>query len=881
MDVVALEKTEEYQGRYRVERTLGAGGMGVVYLAEDIKLGRKVAIKQLRSDMTGNSAEARFRSEAQLLARLNHPNIVRLYDVIEEEHKIALVMELVEGVTLKEWIREQTSTLPEKLDLLMQVSLGLGKAHCLGIIHRDLKPENILVTVDGVAKITDFGIAKALDCDQQLTREDHIAGSVQAMSPEQLQGTPLDARSDLFSLGCIAYELLCGCKPFERKDISALAFAQQIINKPHIPPQKSWPDIPKPLGALLDRLLGKHPEQRPDSALQVYEALEIIRKFGIDADTHQYSDTVTQLLIKPRKKYKRISTLIAGLALLFAGGVWGWRSLTQLTPQYIAVLPIEIGGEISGGDNASTLVRAMVRQALTSTPGGLESSALVNFTPDENSSQEQQLKKLHEKGVTDVLFAHLDCMQQRCNIELQRINPENNQVKEQASFLFLSEHRQESQYTISNSSLALFPSGYQKQVSGKVKMESSDYNLYLTLLAKLNKNDTPLTEEDLDHLEELIGKYPRNVNLYKLYADFAARIFIITNNNKLLTSTMGILSSADISGADEITLLEAQLKIRSIDADKKGFETILKKLEKRGYPSAHLFAESSRFHFSNGSYSEGLIYAQKAVALSPSANHLYLVAITQVASGDYSSPKEVLNKLFESNPQYWPAYALLGVIELENGNLDTAQAAIQMVPEAHRSWRTKSNLGTIFFLQGNYREALKIYLDILESSPSNIQMISQVAEAYAMLSDHKNAEKFLNRLLQTTEGKSDFRSQRYRAVALANLGQVSLSISMIKELLQKAPDDTYVKYSAAQVYAIAQEWRSAGYHIEQLLAQGMSAVWFILPEFQQLCAQPIAIEASLNSICQYPKPERGQYPLPDHRKQNAFPFQDQHTSTKN
>ena len=95
MDVVALEKAEVYQGRYRVERTLGAGGMGVVYLAGDVKLGRKVAIKQLRSDMTGNSAEARFRSEAQLLARLNHPNIVRLYDVLEEDHNIALVMELV------------------------------------------------------------------------------------------------------------------------------------------------------------------------------------------------------------------------------------------------------------------------------------------------------------------------------------------------------------------------------------------------------------------------------------------------------------------------------------------------------------------------------------------------------------------------------------------------------------------------------------------------------------------------------------------------------------------------------------------------------------------------------------------------------------------
>lgn len=349
MDVVALEKTDVYQGRYRVERTLGAGGMGVVYLAEDVKLGRKVAIKQLRSDMTGNSAEARFRSEAQLLARLNHPNIVRLYDVLEEDHNIALVMELVEGVTLKEWMREHNATLAEKLDLLMQICQGLGKAHCLGIIHRDLKPENILVTNDGVAKITDFGIAKALDCDQQLTREDHIAGSVQAMSPEQLQGAPLDARSDLFSLGSIAYELLCGYKPFERGDKSALAFAQQITSKPHIPPQHAWPEIPKPLAALLDRLLAKRPEQRPESAERVFEALELVRKHGIDRNTLQYSETVTQLLIKPRKKRRLIGSTLAILTIVGAFVFWGWKTLTYLPSQYIAILPTQINGVVQGG----------------------------------------------------------------------------------------------------------------------------------------------------------------------------------------------------------------------------------------------------------------------------------------------------------------------------------------------------------------------------------------------------------------------------------------------------------------------------------------------------------------------------------------------------
>ncbi|MFA0811705.1 serine/threonine protein kinase [Microbulbifer epialgicus] len=601
MDVVALEKTEKYQGRYRVECTLGAGGMGVVYLAEDMKLGRKVAIKQLRSDMTGNSAEARFRSEAQLLARLNHPNIVRLYDVLEEKHSIALVMELVEGVTLKEWMREHTPTLAEKLDLLMQICQGLSKAHSLGIIHRDLKPENILVTVDGIAKITDFGIAKALDCEQQLTREDHIAGSVQAMSPEQLQGAKLDARSDLFSLGSITYELLCQAKPFERGDKSALAFAQQITSSPHILPQKSWPEIPKPLAALLDRLLSKRPEQRPDSALQVYEALELVRKHGIDANTQQYSETVTQLLIKPRKKTGKITTVFMGLILAGTTAFWGWKTFMQLPPQYIAVLPVEINGTVRGGKNAEVLVKAMVRQALLGTPSQLKSSALVSYNPIEGENYEEQLKKLQNKGVTDALLARLDCMQLRCNIELQRINPVDSQIRQQTGFVFLSDKRQEAQYTIGNNALQLFSKNYRKEPNQEIRMDNEDYSRYLTLLSKIGGDQT-IQAADQEILKELIGTYPQNTNLYSAYAKASAVLFATTNDNRLLSEALGILTSAEGFITNETALLEAKLLIKSLGSDRKGFESILKKLQTRGHPSAHLLAQYSRFQYMHGSH---------------------------------------------------------------------------------------------------------------------------------------------------------------------------------------------------------------------------------------------------------------------------------------
>jgi len=854
MDVVALEKTEVYQGRYRVERTLGAGGMGVVYLAEDVKLGRKVAIKQLRSDMTGNSAEARFRSEAQLLAKLNHPNIVRLYDVLEDDDSVSLVMELVEGVTLKEWLRENNAALAQKLDLLMQICQGLSEAHCLGIIHRDLKSDNILVTNDGIAKITDFGIAKTLDCDQQLTREDHIAGSIQAMSPEQLQGAKLDARSDLFSFGGIAYELLCGSKPFERDGMNTLAFAQQISSRPHIPPLQSWPEIPKPLAALLDRLLGKRPEERPDSAQQVFEALTFVREHGIDTSTQQYSETVTKLLVKPRKKRGRMLAALAGIALAGVGAFWGWHSFMQLAPQYIAVLPVQLHGKVRGEENAETLVTAMVRQALMNTPSQLKSSALVTYTPKKGAPLEEQLQRLRTQGITDALQARLDCVQVRCSIELQRINPRDSQVRQQASFVFLTDKRQEAQYTITNNATELFGKDYQGEPSEYKRMIAEDYNRYLTILTKAESTTSEaVSRSDLDTLKELIASYPQNINLYLLYAEAATDLFLTINDNKLLTDALGVLDGAKETNINQTDLLEAKLLVKSFSQDRPGFELILKELQSKGHPSAHLLANFARFQFTQGKSLEALEYAKEAAALQPSAGNLYLIAMNQVASGNYESAKKTVTELIERYPEHWSAHSLKGVIELETGNLEAAEQAIAFVPEKFRSWGAKNNLSTVYFLQGKYDKALELYQEILSQSPDNLTVISNIAEAFLMLDRPELAKAEYAKIVQLTSANQDTESAtqalRIRAMALANLGQQMEAIALVTKLLQLSPNDIDTKYIAALVYALSGEWRSANYYIEELLHQDMGTKWFILPAFKQLCTQPQASKKAIAAIC--------------------------------
>ena len=212
-------------GVYRLEQLLGEGGMGAVYRALDTKLNRAVAIKFLSNDVADALARRRFQREAQLASSLNHPHILTVHDADEFEGRQYLVTELVDGGTLRDWTKAGRRGWQDIIETLVGVADGLAAAHDAGILHRDIKPENILLTKSGYAKIADFGLAKLQDSPVALTRTDVertrpglIVGTVAYMSPEQANGQPVDARSDIFSFGVVLSELLAG----RRRDVRRL-----------------------------------------------------------------------------------------------------------------------------------------------------------------------------------------------------------------------------------------------------------------------------------------------------------------------------------------------------------------------------------------------------------------------------------------------------------------------------------------------------------------------------------------------------------------------------------------------------------------------------------------------------------------------------------
>jgi predicted Ser/Thr protein kinase len=272
-------------GQYRIERVLGEGGMGVVYLAEDVRLGRTVALKALAAKFTGDEARReRLRREARAAAALTHPGIATVYALEEFEGQIFIAGEYVPGETLREELSRGPLGAVRTLETALGVARALAVAHDRGIVHRDLKPENIVRTSSGDVKILDFGLARFRDPPPalaHLTDEGIVLGTPAYMSPEQIRGTAVDGRSDLFSLGIVIYELVSGIHPFAGAD-PASTIARILESEPvrlgDLPPAARWnPNVLGELEDVVTTCLRKLPEHRFRSAHDLIEALERAR----------------------------------------------------------------------------------------------------------------------------------------------------------------------------------------------------------------------------------------------------------------------------------------------------------------------------------------------------------------------------------------------------------------------------------------------------------------------------------------------------------------------------------------------------------------------------------------------------------------------------
>jgi serine/threonine-protein kinase len=405
--------------QYKVISRLGSGGMGEVYLAQDERLGRKVALKLLYVDVTqGEDWVRRFEQEARTASSLNHPNIITIYEVGQANGSHFISTEYIEGLTLRESLKRKTMTLRELLEIAIQVATALVTAHEAGIVHRDIKPENIMLRADGYVKVLDFGLAKFMENRlKMLSRSDPeadtesvintnpgaILGTISYMSPEQARGIAVDARTDIFSLGIVLYEALTGRLPFEATSASEIIIA--IVQKKPMPMARYSPDVPVEMERIVGKALTKNRDERYQTIKDMLIDLKRLKR-GLDIQTeledepdqelsrqllssgaspvrasgeqHKVSTEQQKILttevtvshttssaeyifngIKQHKKPALI--VLAGIAVLFAA--YYYYSLTRPIDS-IAVLPFTVASE-AGAENIADGITEKIIYSLT------------------------------------------------------------------------------------------------------------------------------------------------------------------------------------------------------------------------------------------------------------------------------------------------------------------------------------------------------------------------------------------------------------------------------------------------------------------------------------------------------------------------------------
>ena len=429
---------------YKILEKLGAGGMGVVYKAKDIRLGRNVAIKFLPEELAQNGqALERFRREARAASALDHPNICAIYDIGEYDGRPFIVMQYLSGSTLQERIQGKSLETEEILELGIEITDALHAAHAKGILHRDIKAENIFITQEGHAKVLDFGLAKwtkdqagldtAMPSDQltkqSLTSPGMAMGTVAYMSPEQALGRELDARSDLFSLGVVLYEMTTGSLPF--KGTTAAALFDEILHKSPDSPLQLNPEVPGRLEDIINKSLEKDRDIRSQSAEEVLADLKQLKR---DRSEKSFPSAVAEAAGPDHRGY--LWSLVAGgmsvMIVLLLALIMPLAGASAQAIDSIAILPFEN----RSGDPELEYVSDGIAEGITHRlsqlkQGKVSSSSSVRRYKDTEIEVGAIARKI---DVRTVLMGTVDSFGEHIRVSVEWVDAETNSVLWGATF---------------------------------------------------------------------------------------------------------------------------------------------------------------------------------------------------------------------------------------------------------------------------------------------------------------------------------------------------------------------------------------------------------------------------------------------------------------
>jgi eukaryotic-like serine/threonine-protein kinase len=810
---------------FRIVRLLGRGGMGVVYQAVDLELGREVALKFLSQAARTPRDEARFRREARATAALDHPNIGTIYEVGERLGRRFIAMAYYEGETLAARLaREPAGKLPivEAAAIAGQLASALTAAHGAGVVHRDLKPDNVMITRGGRVKLLDFGLAKWAEAPT-VTERGVVVGTAAYMAPEQLRGSESGPAGDLWAFGVVLYQMLTGQRPFggDRRGM-----VHSILFEDPPPPRDLRPELPEALERIVHRCLSKEPQQRfPDAAAILAELTA--------AGYWETGSTSMQAAAAPRREWRRRAALAAAVLLLAAGVVAFVLLRRPKPPVYVAILRPEVSGTLLPDDGAQ--VRVNLQGALLRTVAALEGLAALD-SAQVNAVKGPPAAVARAVAAGEVVASQAECAGDVCQVSLRRLAGDDGRVLWSGTLrLPPSDPR-----LFANAIAAALRQGYaDRELHGsrlELEIEKQDYKTFLEL--RLRVNDPAALDEVLTRLGELRQRAPSFLDAYVLESRVARKLYVDTGQDRYLERGLAASKQAHALAPDDPQPLDTLFTLNLESGHLEEAEAILEKMEEID-PAGSLLRRGQLAE-RHGRSEEALRLMAEAVHLQPSWQTLLTVANAEYRQSRFDDARRHLEQLLDRSPGNIAGLQTLAQIEL----LRNPERAVALLREAARNDpgpNGLTNLGVSLLLLRRYAEAETSLRKALALQPDDPSASLNLADCLILAGREAEARQLYARIVVTADRMAtpgNWHILGVKAQALAHLGETVKAVEAIQQALRLTPDNAQLAYEAAIVYTLLGDRGSALFHVGQAASRGVDANWFALPFFDPLRGEP-------------------------------------------
>jgi serine/threonine protein kinase/tetratricopeptide (TPR) repeat protein len=866
---------------YRIVAPLGEGGMGIVYEAEDIRLGRHVAVKFLPEEMARNAeALERFQREARAASALNHPHICTIHDIGEEQGRPFIVMEMMKGQTLKERIGGKSLPLERALALATQIADALEAAHGQGIVHRDIKPANIFVTERGEAKVLDFGLAKLADArgtHAGATLEDHSTigsggatsagttlGTVAYMSPEQARGEAVDARSDLFSFGVVLYEMVTGVLPF-RGQSSAETLAE-ILQREPVPPVRINPDVPAELEQIIAKGLEKDPGLRYQSAAEIKTDL---RRFQRHSGTVPVVAVSEPASLRPRWRLVVHASVAVVVLVLAAVGWWLWRSPAPTAggPARIAVLPFENLGQASDSYFADGMTDE-IRSRLSSLPQFTVIARASSMAYKGDGKSPQAIAK--ELDVRYLLTGTVRWQKGALGASRIRVMPELIEMPSggtpvtrwqdsfDAEVADVFRVQSEIAARVASALQVKLGAQEQKRLAAQPTQNMAAYDEYLSGEAVVATGT-----QDAPHLQQAIGDFEKAVALDPSFALAWAKLSYARSN----LYYQGMPTPA--LGADARAAAERALQLApSLGAGRLAMSTYFALVEKdsslaleqaeQGLSAApgdaDLLVAAAMAERILGRWDQSIVHIQQARLIDPRSMTLYVrLGAALLWTRRYAEALKVFDNALDISPGSATAVEMKAMVYLAQGDLDAARRWLAAQP-ADRQATIIGYFGTFWDLMWLFdasQRAILLSLPVETFGNAGFKAL-QFAQTYALTGQVGEVRRFATAAerdlhSQLNDAPNDEQLLVLHGLSLAYLGRREEAIRegeravAVMPISKDAYSSPYIQHQLVRIYMILGDKEKALDYLEPLLKipYYLTPKWLAIdPNFAPLKGDP-------------------------------------------